>query len=300
MHKINLDYCLKFGIKQLTNSSERPRLETEILLIHLLNITRTHFFTHLNIEVSESKFKEFEQILIKRSSGVPVEYLTNKVSFYSEDFFISEGALIPRPETEILIDKVIEIIKKNYNYAKNLTIVEIGVGSGIISIMLAKLLKNFQNIEFFALDISEEALRIAKINIKKFNLENKIKLLQSDLLDVFNLEQYKNQKIDILVSNPPYIANSEEKNLQQELSFEPHQALYGGIIGDEIIQKIILKTQEKNIDYFVCEMGFDQKNRIKEFLTKNNLNEKYSINFYKDLANLDRGFILNRIPYSIS
>ena len=280
--------CLEFGIKKLKKVAERPRLEVEMILIHILAINRMQFFLNQDGLISSENQELFKNLLFRRSKNEPLEYILGKVSFYSEEFFIKNGALIPRPETELLIDEVASFIESllEKNQQKKISILEIGVGSGIISVMLAKLFSQY-NIEITAVDISEKALEIAKTNIEKFEVQDKINLLQSDLFE--NIPKELN--FDILVSNPTYIADDEAKNLQKELSFEPNQALYGGNIGDEILKKIIDISFKRKIKNIFCEMGFDQKERISKFLSENSY-KNYKLEFYKDLANLDRGFNL--------
>ena len=209
----------------------------------------------------------------KLKINTPIEYITKKVSFYSEEFFINYGALIPRPETEILIDEVLKIIK----YFPSPNIAEIGIGSGIISIILSMSVPKAQII---ATDISIKALEIAKINLKKFNIQS-VELVKTPYLKGI----YKD--FDIIVSNPPYIANDfvVEKNLYHE----PKTALFGGEIGDEILKNIIDLAIKKEVKYLICEMGYDQKDKIKNYLEDKSYE---SLSFYKDLSNFDRGFIL--------
>jgi release factor glutamine methyltransferase len=194
------------------------------------------------------------------------------VSFYSQIFHIEVGALIPRPETELLIDEVLKCVDKE----ADIQIVEVGVGSGIISIVLAQHLKNAR---FIAVDISEEALHVTRRNLERFGLSERIELRQSDLLD--NVPE----DIDFLVSNPPYIAN--DAPLETNLSYEPQNALFGGNIGDEIIRELLSLTCKRCIKTFVCEMGYDQKEKVMAYVK--NCNYK-SLDFYKDYSSFDRGF----------
>ena len=183
--------------------------------------------------------------------------------------------MIPRPETEILIDEVLKYIE---NTQIDMQFVEVGVGSGIISIILAK---KFPNARFIAVDISEDALRIAKKNIQRFGLENRIELRLGSLLDCVD------EKIDYLVSNPPYIENGV--SLESNLDYEPQNALFGGAVGDEIIKMLLDEVLKRDIKFFSCEMGYDQMDKISLYLRDI---QKKNLNFYKDLADFDRGFTL--------
>jgi len=271
---MTISQAIAFG-QNILNS----RKEVETLLLYVLQKDKLFLILNQSQEVLESDFSDFQKLLFRRGKYEPIEYITNKVSFYSENFYIQEGALIPRPETEILIDKVIGVLEN----IENPRILEVGIGSGIISIMLAKLIPN---LTIVAVDISEQALNLAQKNITKFKVSKQIELRQSNLFqNILDSEQF-----DLIVSNPPYIANSEKPNLQNELDFEPEIALFGGNIGDEILKKLILGFFKRDkTKFLVCEMGYDQKEKISNFVK-----ESGKLEFYKDLANLDRGFILEK------
>jgi len=255
---------------------ESPRREAELLLIAYLDKDQLYFITHQDDLIDENDPKLLEWIT-KRSANVPLEYLTNRVSFYSREFYIDEGALIPRPETEHLIDEILARV----NLDKMITIVEVGVGSGIISIMLAL---HYPNARFIAVDISPRALAVARRNIETFGLNDRIELREGDLLSCVD------EKIDLLVSNPPYIAH--EVPLEKNLSYEPQNALFGGEIGDEIIQRLLDEVYLRRIPTFVCEMGYDQRVKVQEYLKNFALQ---SLDFYTDYASFDRGFVLKAI-----
>lgn len=271
--KYIVSYILQDMTKKLHNASvENAPREAQLLLMYFLQRDELWLITNQNTQIENIDKLDF--LLSRRLKHEPLEYITNKVSFYGEEFFIDKGALIPRPETEILIDEV----KKRVAKESNITFVEVGVGSGIISIMLAK---HFVNAKFIAVDISQNALNVAKINIEKFSLSNKIELRLGSLLNEVN------EKIDYLVSNPPYIENGIQ--LEKNLSYEPQNALFGGDIGDEIIKSLLDEVLKREIKYFSCEMGYDQKDKISSYLK----DKPYkSLSFYKDWSNFDRGFNL--------
>jgi release factor glutamine methyltransferase len=247
------------------------RLEVEILLSHLLDVKRVYLYKNMDLPI-EIDMDKFSYLMKQKSLGVPIEYLTNSVSFYSETFYVDNSVLVPRPETEILIDIALKEITNS-----KLKVAEIGTGSGVISIMLSKKLKNNM---FIATDISKKAIDVAKKNALIHSVSN-INFVNTNLLD--NIED----KIDILVSNPPYIEDDYEIPLP--LHYEPKEALFGGFDGLALIKKIIDITIEKNIFILICEIGYNQKNKIIEFVK----NKKYkTIQFYKDLSGLDRGFIM--------
>ena len=251
----------------------RASREAQLLVMAYLQKDELWLITNSNTQINDTK-RLFEWV-DRRAKNEPFEYIVHSVSFYSEEFYIAEGALIPRPETEILIDEVIaRITDKN----SDMRFVEVGVGSGIISIILAL---TYKNAKFIAVDISQNALDIAKINIKKFGLEERIELRLGSLLEPID------EKIDYLVSNPPYIA--DEEKLESNLSYEPQNALFGGTIGDEIIQKLLDEVLKRKINFFSCEMGYDQKDKITQYLKNTRFD---TLDFYKDLSDFDRGFTL--------
>jgi release factor glutamine methyltransferase len=268
---------VKDALKEITSllnpSIERASREAQLLLMHHLSCDELWLLMHQNEEV-----KEWNTLLEKvnrRSKNEPLEYITNSVSFYSQEFFISEGALIPRPETELLID---EVLKNIADTNAPIRFVEVGVGSGIISILLAQKLPHAMII---AVDISPAALEVARKNIKKFGLEDRIELRLGSLLEPIE------EEFDYLVSNPPYIADNAP--LESNLSYEPQNALFGGNIGDELIKELLNEVLKRKINLFTCEMGYDQKDRITDYLSDVS---KTHLTFYKDLSDFDRGFTL--------
>ena len=265
--------AIYWAIARLKESCQRPRFEAELLLSYHLKKDRTYLHAFDNKEIPN--IDKFKKLIERRANHEPYEYIVGGASFYDIELQIEQGVLIPRPETEILIDLVAEIIKK-----ENITsIAEIGVGSGAISIILAR---KFPNLTIIATDISATPIEVATQNIKKFKLENRVKVIKSNLLDEVKTD------IELVVSNPPYIANDFklEPNVGK---YEPKEALFGGAIGDELLKQIVLDVKSRGIKYLACEMGYDQKEPMELFFRENRI-ESYS--FYQDLAGLDRGFII--------
>lgn len=264
---------LQEATKLLSPTIPRAAREAQLLLMADLSVDELWLITNQKRVIKASD--RYLEWLQRRSENEPLEYLTQSVSFYSETFFIKEGALIPRPETELLID---EVIKNLPNRESSYSFAEVGVGSGIISIMLAL---HYPNARFIAVDISEDALAIARVNIAKFSLVDRVELRLGSLLEPIS------EDIDYLVSNPPYIA--EDAPLESNLSYEPQNALFGGKIGDEIIQKLLDEALRRKIKFFSCEMGYDQQDKIRRYLKDRNFQ---TLEFYKDLSDFDRGFTL--------
>ena len=258
--------------QELKNVTHIPSKEIEILIMHLLE--KNVIWMHLNGNVEFIKEKELQQLVKKRASFYPLEYLTNKVSFYGEIFIIKENVLIPRPETEILVEKAFEVLKD----IKNPKIVEVGTGSGIISVMLAKLIPTLKVI---AVDINNDALNLAKENALKHNVLEQIEFKESDLLSSVE------GSFDMCISNPPYI--SDNYVLPHNVKYEPTNALFGGVKGDELLKNLITEVSLKDIKYLYCEYGYDQRESINSFIK--NFKTK-SIEFYKDYSDFDRGFLI--------
>lgn len=245
------------------------------MILHLLQ--KNTIWLHLNYDKECSCEKELEKLVQKRATNYPMEYITSRASFYGEVFNVKAGVLIPRPETEILVEKSEAILKE----IENPIILEIGVGSGIISVMLAILIPN---IKIIAVDINEKALELAKSNAIKHEVEDKITFIKSDLF-----ENVPELKFDMVVSNPPYIAN--DYKLPKNVKYEPSNALFGGSIGDELLKNIIVQTEQRNIKYLLCEMGYDQKKPLTQHIQEN-ISSYKKIEFYKDYDKFDRGFTL--------
>jgi len=265
---------LQQAVQRLQAVSERPRLEAEILLAYHLNKDRTWLMTHDDMVVEDAA--GYEALVDRRAEHEPIEYITGRVSFYDIELFIAPGALIPRPETEILVEKAAELIRKNALKQ----IAEIGVGSGAVSVVLARI---FPDLQIVASDVSEDALAIAQHNIEAFGLTDRITLYHSSLLEGIDTP------IEMIVSNPPYIAREVllEPNVQD---FEPHTALFADGEGDALLKEIICLGAKKNIRHIACEMGYDQRESISAFVKELGV---YSVEFYTDLAGLDRGFVLS-------
>ena len=269
---------IKDTVKKYTNELKQvthiPAKEVEILMLHLLE--KNTIWLHLNYNNEFLKEKELANLVKKRATNYPLEYIINKASFYGEMFIVKEGVLIPRPETEFLLENALEILKDK---KETQTILEIGTGSGIISVMLALLVPN---IKIIAVDINEKALALAKENAIKHNVQDRIEFRLSNLYENVN-----ENDIFLCISNPPYIAN--DYKLPTNVKYEPSNALFGGNIGDELLKDIIKNTSERKIPYLLCEMGYDQKNPLENYFKEFNV-DYYS--FYKDYESFDRGFTL--------
>jgi len=270
---MTIKQLLTKATEKLKNSCERPRFEAELLLAYHLKKERTylHAFDDAKVENVEA----FEALVERRAKHEPYEYIVGSASFYDISLEVEEGVLIPRPETEILIDLVAQIIEReNIKH-----IAEIGVGSGAISVVLAR---KFPELKVVATDICDTPIKVARKNIEKFGLQDRVKVRKSNILDEVS------ETLELVVSNPPYIA--EDFILESNVvDYEPKEALFGGVVGDELLKQIVLDVKARGIKYLACEMGYDQKEPMSAFFEEIGVRE---YRFYKDLANFDRGFVI--------
>ena len=233
-----------------SNNVESPKLKARLLLQYILDKPRQYIIVYDNKEIDKQQQWQYFVNIEKLTKGVPLQHITHRQEFMKMDFFVDENVLIPRPDTEILVEEVIKIAQK-YNLPR---ILDLCTGSGAIAISLKKFVPNA---DITAVDISEKALEIAQRNAKK--LETKINFLKSDLFDKLD-----NKKFDIIVSNPPYIRKDEIKKLSEEVQKEPKIALDGGEDGLDLYRIIT----EQAINYlktgsFLCfEIGYNQKNDV--------------------------------------
>ena len=274
---MDIKTAIEFGTSMLSNRVPRPRLESEILLSSILHRDRIYLFLNSSVPLSDREKEIYIEYLQRRKGGEPIEYITNRVSFYNHHFFIDRGALIPRPETEILVDKVLQSISD----IPSPKILEIGTGSGAVAISIAI---ERRDSYILAVDISSQALQIAKKNIELFQVSN-IELRKSNLFQSIQ----DSEKFDIVFSNPPYISVSEKGKLQRELDYEPDIALFGGERGDEVLKNIIDQFFIRDEKVLICEMGYNQRDEVARYV-----DGRGRLDFYKDFAKLDRGFILRK------
>ena len=253
---------------------ENPRREAYLFVMHFCSCDELYVMSHGSDTLQKSI--EILEAVKKRAKHLPFEYITQKANFFDYTFYVDERVLIPRPETELLIEN----IALHVDMQKIKTVVEVGVGSGIISIVLAL---RYPHLHVKAYDISKEALEVASINIKAFNLQERISLAHSDLLSALD------EKVDMVVSNPPYIA--KDAMLEANVLKEPHNALFGGTKGDELLLRLIDEVQQRGIGYLACEYGYDQKERVEDYLKDDSVK---SLHFYKDYSHFERGFVLER------
>lgn len=270
----NAESLIRSGTKKLSSISNVPRLEAEVLLSFLLDIKRIKFHTD-DIDIDSKVMNKFKTMIESRFRGMPLAYLTGQKEFWSMNFFINQSVLVPRPETELLIENAIEIFK-NHESPK---ILELGTGSGIISIVLQK---ELSNPDITAVDISEEALNIAKMNAEKHEISD-IRFVVSDWFS-----EIMNEKFDLIISNPPYVDRSKLSNEELfGIDMEPEIALYSENDGTSDLEFIIKKSPDylKDGGWLILEHGYDQSS----FCVSEMKTAGYSrINNSKDIQDITR------------
>jgi len=280
---MNIQKAISEGQDILKNKNiETSELDSEILMANVIQKDRRYVILNSNEELKEEYLKRFKNLIEKRSKKEPIAYLINKKEFWNFEFFVSRHTLIPRPDTELIVDQILKITKNK----NKLNILDIGIGSGCI---LLTILKERTNFNGTGIDISNNCLKISKINAINLKVDNRIKLFKTNV-DKFNYGKY-----DLIVSNPPYINKVDIKFLEKDVvNFEPISALYGGLDGTSEIRRVINKSSEliKKNGKFILEIGFDQKNKVIGLLKK----KGFFINsVVKDLAKHDRCIISTKI-----
>lgn len=257
-----------------SNNIESPKLKARLLLQYVLDEPRQYIIVYDKKEITKKQQWEYFINIEKLTKGIPLQHITHRQEFMKMDFFVDENTLIPRPDTEILVEEVIKIANQKYNPK----ILDLCTGSGAIAISLKKYVPNS---EIIGVDISEKAIEVANKNANKLNAD--VKFIKSDLFEKLNKE-----KFDIIVSNPPYIKKEEIKKLSKEVQKEPEIALDGGIDGLDFYRKITSQAIEYlKTESFLCfEIGYNQKNDVMQII-EDQQNYK-NIYCKKDLYGYDR------------
>ena len=255
---MNLERIIKQGSNELSkNKIQSSLLDTELILSYLMGKNREFLLTNNNINISDDLKKKFIKAIRRRITNEPIAYITGKKDFWSETFNVNRATLIPRPETELLIYKIIKFFNN-----KNINILDIGTGSGCI---LLSILKELKFSIGTGIDISNSAIKVAISNAKKLKLSNRVKF------KVFDINKFDLGKYDLIVSNPPYIPTMEIKKLSKDIrNFEPHIAINGGKDGLDLIKKVIYKSSillKKN-GLFALEMGTNQYFKVSTIMKK--------------------------------
>ena len=276
---MNIEIAIKNACQELKKANIRlPLLDSEILLSKVIKKDRKFILLNLDSELNQNDQDYFKDLILQRSKGKPLAYLIGIKSFWKYDFEVSDKVLIPRPETEIIIEQVLKIYKNK----NDLNFLEVGVGSGCIALSILKEKKAFTAM---GIDLSQDSIKICTYNANKLGVSNRIRLLKSDVDNlIFG-------KYDLLISNPPYIKMLDLKKLDKDvINYEPKLALDGGLDGLSVIKKIIKKSSNllKTHGKLILEIGYDQREPVKKMLNESNF---YINEILKDLAKNDRCII---------
>ena len=259
-----VEKVIKQASKTLKNHNiHSHELDAEIILSNIMGVTREFLIINNNFKVSKNIISKFNFAISRRVKKEPVAYIIGQKEFWSQNFLVNKATLVPRPETELLIYKVV-----NFFSNKSINILDIGTGSGCILLSILKELKSSRGT---GIDVSAETIKTARTNAAKFNLSNRSKF------EVFNIKQFYTGKYDLIVSNPPYIPSKDIKNLSEDIkNYEPLTALNGGIDGLDLIKKVIYKSNRllKKNGLLAIEIGNNQYIKVSSLLRQNRFREK--------------------------
>ena len=280
---MNYLQTLKFGSDKLkSHNIDTHILDSEILLSFILNSSRENILMNLDANIKKNKFEKFKKLLSRREKREPIAYITNKKEFWKNNFYVNSDVLIPRPETELIVEEVL----KNTNIHSSKKFLEIGTGSGCL---VVSIIKERPKCFATAIDISRKALNIAKFNAKMHHLINKINFVNIDI------DKIQFNKYDFIISNPPYINRFDLSRLDESVKiFEPYIALEAGIDGLREITKLIIKSKKllKKNGKLIFEIGQGQNLIAKKILNKNG----YFINkVIKDISSIPRVIVSTKL-----
>jgi release factor glutamine methyltransferase len=246
----------------IENDVPSPRLNAELLLMFALDCERSYLYAHPERELTAAEQYRFDEVVRERSRGCPTQYITGHQEFWGLDLLVSPAVLIPRPETEHVVETAFELVKE-YRFAGEgrLRMVDVGTGSGCIALALAS---ELPHIEFHACDISDDALEIARVNAARLGLGNKVLFRKSDLLAA-----YAGEKFDFIVSNPPYVGEVDADKVQKQVKeFEPKIAVFSGHEGMDIYRRLIPEAHAalRPGGWFVTEIGYSEEEKVKALL----------------------------------
>lgn len=275
---MSMQYLFNQSVQKLKNAGiSSPMLDVQILLELATGKERSYFFAHPEYELQVAEQDKFNELLTRRLSREPISHITGKKEFYGRDFIVTNAVLTPRPETELFI----ETAKELFSDQQKLNILDLGTGSGAI---LLTLLAEFPNSEGFGVDISNNALAIAKQNAYNLGL-TRVEFYCSDWNEKNWAKKIKPQKFDLVVSNPPYVELTSKNTLETELGFEPEIALYAGHDGLDAYKAIAASLESFEFDFAMFEIGQNQHKQVEDIFNKIGLE---LIKTKADLANIKR------------
>ncbi len=269
---MQINQLINLGSKSLKKKLiSSYQIDSEIILSKILKKSREKILISLDELISHKKFSSFKELINRRAKSEPIAYIVKEKEFWSKNFLVNKDTLIPRPETELLVEKVIEYFKN-----KKVFILDIGTGSGCILISILKELKKSKGI---GIDISKNAIEIALKNSKRFGLTKRLKFSHR------SIDKLWSYKFDLIVSNPPYICKHEIKNLSEDIKkYEPRIALDGGKDGLDVIKKVIYKSSTilKINGMLALEIGSGQYKKVSQILKLKGFREKFLVNDYQN------------------
>ena len=280
---MNIETAISKASIELKNNKIRSHmLDSEILMSKAIGKDKEFIIINSKKQIKQNNYNQFKKLVNERLKGKPIAYIIKKKSFWKYEFNINENVLIPRPDTETIIEQVLKIFKNK----SHINFLDIGVGSGCILLTILKERKDFLGT---GIDASDDCVKLSQINAYKLGVKNRVKLFKSDV-DNFSFGKY-----DLIISNPPYIKKLDLKYLEKDvINFEPKIALDGGLDGISEIRKVIDKSSEliKRRGKLILEISFDQKNMVKKLL----MDRGFYINcIVKDFAKNDRCIISTKI-----
>lgn len=280
MADVNLNKLIASAGKKLQEVGiEAGPAEAELILCDLLDFDRLHLYLHGPSMVDDELLQKFDQIIEKRLTRYPLQYILGNAWFFGRKFLVNEDVMVPCPETELLLDSVLRAAR--FCTSNPVRLLDIGVGSGVVS--LSAKLEN-ERLDVTAVDISDRALKVARMNAEQFEIEDEVRFIRSDLFEAVDPEE----RFDIIASNPPYISDSEYETVEPEVKADPKVSLVAGPRGLDIIKRLVAEAPDHLVrpGYLMFEIGYDQAEEIFDMVRRDG---RYSdCSLLKDLADIDR------------
>jgi release factor glutamine methyltransferase len=290
---VKLRQALHSAIAQLEAAEvEEPRLQAEVLVFHVLHCDRAHLFAHPERELTPAEQSQYEQLVARRAAGEPLQYLTGHQEFWKADFLVTPAVLIPRPETEHLIEAVLDLVRgveRDPALGPRLKLIDVGTGSGAIAITLAR---ELSDAEVHAVDLSPEALQIARLNAERLvteNLGTRVHFARSDVLTSI----VRDASFDFVVSNPPYVGRDEADKVQDVVKhYEPTMAVFAGDDGLDVIRRLIPQAWEalRPGGWLLIEIGYTQSDAVRVLL-----GDWHNVHTVADLAGIPRVMVARKM-----
>ncbi len=281
--------ALDYGTNVLTKAGlENARLDTQLLLVHILGVERAMLYAHPERQLTDEQEQQFHLLLARREHGEPVAYLVGHKEFYGLDFLVDSRVLIPRPETELLVEAALSVIGQMFDAGRTPIVADIGTGSGAIPIALA--VEEPRLPYLYATDISADALDVARLNCQRHHVEQRVRLLQGDLVAPLP------EPVDVLTANLPYVGTNEMDVLTRDVqAYEPHLALFSGVHGLDMLYRFLREVRHisvlKERAVMVLEIGYQQRESLISLLRE--LWPQAVVTFRKDYAGWDRVLQVN-------